>query len=243
MMWKKLVESPLVYPLLFLSVVASIALGFFVSNKWLMPILNISIAYPVLFTLVSEEKRQKAFAAMLFWALGMGVVMVIACLRYPALASVSILNGPNYVREMFHWISTGEGAEGNPLQFVPIHLLHIVVFCILSAISASMLSLLMGAVLMNYMSFYVASLIQASHHSTVAMWMGWHPWSIIRVISFVILGVILGEPLICKLTKRDYDYLEVRPFMWGAIFGLLLDVVMKALLAPWWGITLRKLIS
>jgi hypothetical protein len=73
--------------------------------------------------------------------------------------------------------------------------------------------------------------------------MGWHPWSIIRIISFVILGVILGEPLICKITGRDYEYVGVRPFLWGAIGGLILDILMKAILAPWWGITLRRLIS
>ena len=179
---------------------------------------------------------------MLFWAFCLGVVTVIASLRFPVSAAASIYNGTSYVQEMFHWIQTGEGAEGDPLKFVPIHLLHIIVFCILSAISASFLSLVMGALLMNYMAFYVASLIQASHHSMLAILMGWHPWSIIRIISFVILGVILGEPLICKISGRDYEYIGVRPFLWAAIGGLILDVLMKAVLAPWWGLALRKLL-
>jgi hypothetical protein len=179
---------------------------------------------------------------MLFWALCMGVCMVYASLLNPERAAQSIYNGTSYVQEMFLWIQTGIGAEGDPLKFVPLHLIHIVLFCFLSAISASFLSLLMGALLMNYMAFYVGSVIQASHHSSLAILMGWHPWSIIRIISFVILGVILGEPLICKITGRDYEYTDARPFMWGAIGGLILDVLMKALLAPWWGVTLRKLI-
>jgi hypothetical protein len=242
-MWKQFVQSPLVFLFLLLSVVLSIAIGFWATNKVLLPVLNISFAYPVLFTLLAEDQRKKAYLAMLFWALCMGIVMVNACLHYPVRAAASIFNGTSYVQEMFHWIKTGEGAEGDPLKFVPVHLLHIVVFCLLSAASASLLSLLMGALLMNYMSFYVASLILASHDSTLAMWMGWHPWSAIRVASFVILGVILGEPMVCKITKRDYEYTDARPFMWAAIGGLILDVLMKALLAPWWGLTLRKLLS
>ena len=242
-MWKKLVQSPFVYLFLLLSVAISIWLGFLASNRYLLPFLNIAFAYPVLFTLLAENQRGKAFLTMLFWALCMGVFMVIGALRDPVAAAASIFHGTAYVQEMFHWIKTGEGAEGNPLLFVPIHLLHIVSFCILSAISASFLSLLMGALLMNYMAFYVANVIQASHYSGVAMWMGWHPWSVIRIISFVVLGVILGEPMVCKLTGRDYEYTGARPFMWAAIGGLILDVLMKSLLAPWWGIMLRRLLS
>jgi hypothetical protein len=242
-MWKKLVESPLIYLLLFLSVLGSIWLGFLASNKYLLPLLNIAFAYPVLFTLLVENQRRKAILTMLFWALCMGVFMVFASVNDPARAAVTIFHGTSYAQEMFHWIQTGEGAQGNPLIFIPIHLFHIVVFCILSAVSASFLSLLMGAILMNYMAFYVASLIQASHHSRIAIWMGWHPWSVIRMSSFVILGVILGEPLICKITNRDYEYTEARPFLWVAIGGLILDVLLKSLLAPWWGLTLRKLIQ
>ena len=60
-------------------------------------------------------------------------------------ARAAILNGAKYQTEMFHWIKTGAGAEGNPVQFVPQHLIHFIIFCVLSAISAGLLSLLMGA--------------------------------------------------------------------------------------------------
>jgi hypothetical protein len=100
----------------------------------------------------------------------------------------------------------------------------------------------MGAFLMNYMSYYVGSLIAASSDPLLATMMGWHPWSVIRVMSFVILGVILAEPTICKIAKRDYNYSEIRPFFWAAITGIALDLVIKALLAPWWGLMLRKIL-
>ena len=49
------------------------------------------------------------------------------------------------------------------------------------------------------------------------------------------LGVILAEPLICKITKRDYNYSEIRPYFWIAITGIAVDILIKALLAPTWG--------
>ena len=241
-MWNNLISSPLIYIYLFAGTIAATAIGFLAGNKVLLPILQILVAYPLLYSLVVRGLRKRAFVAMLFWALSLAIVVVTASAYYPAPATESIFYGANYKDQMFHWIKTGEGAEGNPVQFVPVHLLHFVVFVGLSLSTGSLLSLLMGALLMNYMSFYVASVIGASQGHWVAGLMAWHPWSAIRVASFVILGVILGEPLICKIQKRTYEYLSVRPYFWLALHGLVLDVLMKSLLAPWWGTTLRKFI-
>lgn len=241
-MWNKLVHSPAVYLYLLTATAASTALGFKISNQYLLPILNVIVSYPVMYSLLVQERRKRAIATMLFWALCMAVICIWAVIHYPAQAAASIFNGVKYQQDMFHWIKTGIGAEGDLGQFVPQHLIHFIIFCVLSAISAGFLSLLMGAVLMNYMSFYVGSLISASSNTTKAILMGWHPWAIIRVVSYVMLGVILAEPLICKIVKRDYNYSEVRPYFWIAITGIALDILMKALLAPTWGLLLRRII-
>jgi len=241
-MWNKLLSPPLVYFYLLLGTIASTLIGFALGNQFVLPVLQIAISYPVLYSLLSQKLRNRAFAAMLFWALCMGTVTVTASMQDLAQAGKSIIHGPAYVQEMFHWIQTGEGAEGNPIQFAPQHLLHFVLFAVLSLLTGSILSLLMGAMLMNYMSFYVASVIHASHDKLLAALMGWHPWSIIRVASFVLLGVILAEPMICKIKKLDYEYASARRYYWMALHGLVLDVILKTLLAPWWGLTLRKLL-
>lgn len=241
-MWNKLLHSPAIYLYLFFGTAASTAFGFHLSNQYLLPVFNVLISYPVMFTLLVDEHRKRAIATMLFWALCMAVVCIWGVVHFPEQARSSIFNGAKYQQQMFHWIKTGIGAEGDPGQFVPQHLIHFIVFCVLSAISAGFLSLLMGAVLMNYMSFYVGSLIAASSDTFKATVMGWHPWAIIRVASYVMLGVILAEPLICKIVKRDYNYSEVRPYFWIAITGIAVDILMKALLAPTWGLLLRRII-
>jgi hypothetical protein len=241
-MWNKLIHSPAVYLYLLAGTSASIALGFRLSNQYLLPIFNVLISYPVMYSLLVQEQRKRAFATMLFWALCMAVICIWAVVHYPEQARASIFNGAKYQQEMFQWIKTGVGAESDPGRFVPQHLLHFIIFCILSAISAGFFSLLMGAVLMNYMSFYVGSLISASSDTLKAILMGWHPWAIVRVVSYVVLGVILAEPLICKIVKRDYNYSEVRPYFWIAITGIAVDILMKALLAPTWGLLLRRII-
>jgi hypothetical protein len=242
-MWNKLIDSPAVFIYLLVASALSTAIGFWSSNQYLLPVLNILVPFPVMYSLLVDEKRKRALATMLFWALCTGVITTWAVVHFPEHAKASIFHGEAYKQEMFHWIRTGEGAEGNPARFVPQHLLHFIVFCILSALSAGFLSLLMGAVLMNYMSFYVGSVIAASADPLLASLMGWHPWSVIRVASFVILGVLIAEPTICRIVKRDYNYSEIRPYFWAAITGIALDVLIKALLAPWWGLTLRKILQ
>jgi hypothetical protein len=241
-MWNKIVSSLLVYPLLLAGVVISYVIGFALSNKILLPLLNIAFTYPILYRIVADGKRNRAFAPMLFWALCMGVVGVTFVLRFPDKAADSIIYGKTYATEMFQWIRTGIGTESNPWQFLPQHLLHFSLFAILSLLTASIASLVMGAVLMNYMNYYAASVIHASQMNPIVILMAWHVWAIVRVASYVILGVILGEPGICRLSGRDYDYEGARPYFWIALTGLVVDIALKTILAPWWSDTLRKLI-
>lgn len=245
-MWNRVLSSGfLLYPFLLVAVVVSTALGFLVPNVWVLPALNLLSGYPVLFSLLARDQRRRAFGAMLFWALCMAVVVVAASVYFPARAHNSIYHGPQYAEEMFRWIRTGQGAEGEPLLFVPQHVIYLVVFTLLSAVSGGLLGLLMGILLMNYMSFYAAAVILASNHhgKLLAVLMSWHPWSIIRVASFVVLGVILAEPVVARVADKDFEYDTARPYFWMALGGLGLDILLKAALAPWWGLQLRHLIG
>ena len=241
-MWNKLLVSPFLFAYLLAGTIIAVALGFVAQNQYLLPALQIAIAYPVLYTLLVQKQRIRAILAMLFWALCVALVMITASIHFHDRAARSIIHGTAYVQEMFYWIKTGIGAESNPWQFVPQHLLHFIVFCILSVLTASILSLFMGAILMNYMSFYVASVIMASNDKLLASLMGWHPWAILRVASFVLLGVILAEPTICRIKKMDYEYASIRKYYWLALHGLVLDVILKTLLAPWWSTMLRRIV-
>ncbi|PWT92327.1 MAG: hypothetical protein C5B54_03700 [Acidobacteria bacterium] len=241
-MWKRILSTPLIFIFLFGGTAASVALGFFIGNKILLPILNIAVSYPVLFCLLKWEQRKRAIAAMLFWALCMAVITVWSSIHYPAKAEASIFHGREYAYEMMHWIKTGEGAEGDPVRFAPQHFLHFLAFVLLSMFTGSVLSLLMGAILMNYMSFYVGTLIQAAREPFLATVMGFQPYAIVRICSYVILGVVLGEPMICRWLKKDYEYNDMRPFFWAGLSGIILDILIKTFLAPWWGTTLRSVL-
>jgi hypothetical protein len=214
---------------------AGLALG----QPLLLPLLNTAPAYVTLVLLLRRGLRREAVAAMLAWAAVLALVGTWTFASWPVDPGPLVLNGPQYRDEMFHWIRTGEGAEGSPRLFLPQHLLHLAAFVALCLVSASAAGMALGSVLMNYMSYYVASLHRAGAPPAV-MLLGWHPWALCRVAAFCVLGVVLAEPLLARLGPYPYAGLrEARPWLLAAAAGILADWLLKAALAPSWGLWLR----
>lgn len=91
----------------------------------------------------------------------------------PEAAEAAVLRGESYRAEMMTWLATGEGAEGDPGPFLPFHLQRLPLFLPLSLLSGGALGLVMGAVMVNSMDFFVASCALAS--SGVPAALAWFP--------------------------------------------------------------------
>ena len=221
----------------------SYPIGLATGSRWLLPLLNTAPAYATMVVLLRRGQRDRAVAAMLVWAASLAVFGTVAFVLWPSPVDAVVLNGPAYRDEMFHWIRTGEGSEGDPARFLPQHLLHLSAFVALSLATASAASISMGAVLMNYMDFYVASLFRAGAPGWAATLLGWQPWALCRVAAFCVLGVVLAEPLLARLLRFPYAGLRAaRRWLVIAAAGILADWVLKAALAPAWGRWLRALL-
>jgi hypothetical protein len=144
---------------------------------------------------------------------------------------------------MFEWVLTGRGAESTPSQFVPLQLEQAAVFSGLAFMTAGALAMPMGAVLMNYMGHYVGTLAAQSRHPALTMILGWHPWSVIRIVSFVVLGVVLSVPLVSRMTRVTIDRRAARTCTIAACAGLAADLVLKAVLAPSWQRLLLRVVG
>ncbi|MFQ5702096.1 MAG: hypothetical protein ACE5HU_09650 [Acidobacteriota bacterium] len=217
--------------------IASSVVGFALNIRWLLPILNALPAYGFLFITLRRGMRGRAVGLMICWAACLALTSIWLTMHWPERAAEVILNGSQYRDEMLDWLSTGAGRESTPALFIPQHLLHATIFCILALATAGVASLVMGAALMNYMSFYVGDLIARctlSGRPLDAVLLAWNPWSMVRVVAFIILGVVLAEPLLSRLPGAWPDArLRLR---WMAIGGggLVADVILKTLLAPTW---------
>ncbi len=226
--------------LLVVATLASYPLGLAVGVAWLLPLLNTATAYALMVTGLRSGARASAVRLMLLWALALGVGGTLTFALWPTDPGALVLNGPAYRDELFHWIRTGAGREGTPRLFLPQHLGHLGLFAVLALVSASSIAMTMGAALMNFMSYYVASLLRAGVPAGTVLLFGWQPWALCRVAAFCTLGVVLAEPLLARLLPYPYAGLRAaRPYLLAAAVGILADWLLKALLAPTWGQTLR----
>jgi hypothetical protein len=230
---------------LVLATVVSYPLGLWLGNRWLLPGLNALPAYAVLVNRLLKGERGGAVRAMLWWAATLAIVGTVAFVWWPKPVGLTVWHGLDYKDEMFRWIRTGRGAEGNIRLFLPEHLLHIAIFVTVGLATASAGAIVMGAALMNYMSYYVASLARAGVPAWAVTLLGWQPWALARVAAFSTLGVLLAEPLLFWLVPAAQGRLKKTgraPYVVAAMSGILFDWFLKLLLAPTWGVWLRRLL-
>lgn len=207
----------------------------------LTPILGAAVPYPIFLWKLRRGEYGSCFAWMLVWGVIQSGVVIVATIGVPEAATLAIWKGSTYSAEMFHWIQTGEGAEGSLSLFLPIHLRDYLLFCGLSLMTVSSAALVLGTLQLNYMNFYVAELIQHSVHPVLAMAVAWPLWSILRVIGFILTGIALGAVALAGWCRWRGEIQGRIPWRyWGIGVGFVVaDVVVKAGLAPVWRQLLR----
>ena len=228
---------------LVLATLLSYAVGWTIDAPAAVPILNTVASFPFMVLALKRGDVRLAVARMLLWALTMGVAATLLSEAWPARTDALFLRGEAYRVEMFAWVMTGRGVESSPSQFLPQHARDAAIFTALALATGGVLAMPMGAALMNYMGHYVGALAAASRHPALTMVLAWHPWAVIRVISFVILGVVLSAPVLSRLFHFRMDWAAARPLLIGACAGLVADVALKTLLAPTWQRLLLRVVG
>ena len=224
----------MIAPAIVVVTAVSYALGWAIGVPLLVPVFNTLAAFPFMVAALSRGDVRLAVARMLVWALALGVCATLLSYAQPWRTDSLFLRAASYRVEMFQWVMTGDGAESDPARFIPQQAVHAAVFAALAVASGGVLALAMGAVLMNYMGHYVGTLGATSAHPLPVLVLGWHPWAVIRIVSFVTIGVVLSAPLLSWFGGFRVDWRTARRLLAWAAAGLIADVVLKWLLAPSW---------
>ena len=229
--------------LIVLATVLSYVVAWIVAVPLLVPVLNTLASFPCMVAALRRGNVRVAVARMLVWALALGVCATLLSYWQPWRTETLFLRGASYRAEMFGWVMTGHGAESEPSRFLPLHLRDAAIFVALALATGGVLAMIMGAALMNYMGHYVGALAAASARPAVTMILGWHPWAVVRIVSFVTLGVVLSAPLLSTIWNFPVDWRSERRLAAYAAAGLVVDVVMKWLLAPAWQKLLLRIVG
>jgi len=206
----------------------------------LIPFLNVVPAFPFMIASLRRGRVAEAVGRMMIWAAALAVCATTISYLAPAETGSLFLRGESYRREMFEYLRSGYGPEGNVRHFLPQHLAHAAVFCGLAAATGALLAMPLGAMLMNYMAYYVGALGGASAQPWKAMALAWAPWAIVRIGGFVTLGVVLGGPVLGRIFAFEYRLRAQRRWIALAGAALLADVVLKWALAPAWREMIRS---
>jgi len=230
---------------LILTTVVSFPIGLATGQAWLLPVLNALPAYIVIVHRLRKGERGGAVRTAIWWAGALGIAGTACLAVWPGETEALILGGTEYRGLMLEWIRTGRGTEGSLNLFLPRQLLQLAVFAALSLATASAGSIVMGAAMLNYMSFYVASLFTAGAPLWAVLLLGWPPWTISRMAALSTLGVALAEPLVFRLFPAARKNLKVvgrAPYYVAALSGILAGWVLQATLAPFWARWIRALL-
>lgn len=230
---------------LILATAVSCPIGLALGHPWVLPALNALPAHLVLVHRLRKGERGGAVRAMLWWAATLAIVGTLCMALWPTPVDTVIVNGPAHQSETLSWLRTGYDMDQGIRQFLPRHLGVVALFAALSLASVSALSLLLGAVLLNSVSFSVASLSRAGVPSWAVATLGWPPWTIATGAALCTLAVVLAEPLLFRLFPGARQKLKVvgrMPYYIAVLSGLGAAWLLQAALAPLWSGWLRHLL-
>jgi membrane protein CcdC involved in cytochrome C biogenesis len=98
-----------------------------------------------------------------------------------------------------------------------------------------MIALLFGTVLVNYMNYYVTQLMINSPTPLLMSVIGWHPWSICRVLSFITLGVVFAIPLVWMFNRKlVFNRRTIILMILAAVCLEVIDILLKIYLGNSW---------
>ena len=210
----------------------------------LLPVFLTIAVYPFYFSFVSLGKLKEAVAIVLLWALITSILVVLTVFWVGEDAGKYIIRGLEYRKEMFEWIMTGKGAEGDINLFLVPKIIELTIFSLASFLTIGFGGLLLGSILLNYMNYYVGCLLLYAREEYFlhALILSWPIYAILRVVGYVFLGTALSRLFYTLIVDKKLRFKEVRSLVLWAIVFIVLDFILKATIANAYYQPLLKLI-
>lgn len=171
-----------------------------------------------------------AVAAVAGWALGTTAASVPVFRRDAARTDELVLRSAPYRAEMTRWLVTERGPESTPVATTARHALELAAYLAAAVATANFAALVMGAILLNYMNAWVASLLRAAVRPWTVRLLAWNVWSVVRVAAYVVLGAAAAWPLMARL-GWPWPWSAIRPLVVVGSAGVVLDLALKLALS------------
>jgi hypothetical protein len=233
------VRFPTRAPGIALALAAVVGLALALPSRWPLLVLPPLVLFPRYARDVAAGRLGDAARAALLWAALLSALTLATTCVAPDRMAVRVFHGPAYRDEMLAWIRTGEGKEGDIARFLPEHIAHLALLLAASFATGGAAGLLLGTFLLNYMNFYVASLILESARPAFSAVIGWPIWSVVRVVGFVLAATAVAAPAHHRFRGAGSLLARSRRLLGAGLALAGLDILLKYALASHWRLLLK----
>jgi hypothetical protein len=217
----------------FLCGVVGFRVGWRTRNRVALPIIQGFLGWGAFLLAWAIVGPRWGAAALGAWAAGTTVAGVYEFVRWPKETDARVIRATEYRGVMIGGLASGRGPEIRPGATLVQHLRESIYYVAAAVLTANLASLAMGAMLLNFMNAYVATLLRAAKSTGRVLAFAWPVWSLVRVASYVAIGVAAASPILslCGMGRsRD----EIRSLAIAGGAGLAIDLVLKLVLSgPW----------
>lgn len=183
---------------------------------------------PLLLGAARIDRSARGVAALLLAYAAHTATAITLSFHAPDLAGPCMPGGEEYWAKQLVWIRTGEDPEYVLANWVPAHFQLFGVVVALSYLSLGAMPLIRGFYEVDLMNYYVGRLLAASDDSWWPLFVGWHPWSVMRGICYSLLIYEVTSLSLSRLTGRELSTTRKRHARWiGAAGFFAADCVVK----------------
>jgi hypothetical protein len=164
------------------------------------------------------------------WAIGTTLYSIHLFKKQRDRIDERVLRARAYRESMFAWLRSGRGPESQPLITARTHLMELLLYLAAATLTANLLSIVMGAILLNHMNAYVSVLLLSARRKWTVRLLAWNSWSVVRVGAYIMLGSASAAPL-AGWFGYPASLTRVRWLLYMGGIGVVLDLVLKLLLS------------
>ena len=206
-------------------------LGFRMGSRVALPLVQAVLGWAAFLLAWSFLGAAWAGATVAAWALGTTVASIYVFFGHPAEADARVVRAVPYRAAMLSWLQAGGEPGAGAVVTAGQHLREAIWYTAAAMATANLGSIAMGAVLLNYMNAYVATLLRAGTNTTTVLLLAWNVWSIVRVAAYIAIGAAAAAPLL-RFSGWHGDVRAVPALALAGAAGVVLDLVLKLALSP-----------
>lgn len=153
---------------------------------------------------------------------------IMLSVRSPLPERPLLPDGLDYWQQSKAWIETGTSPEYELGYWLPVHGQLVFSVAGLSYLSLGMSTFWGGFYQVDLMNYYVSQLVVHSRSPWIALTLGWHPWSQLRGIGYLLITFEMASWSLSRLTGTSLSTRRIRLTRWtaGLVF-VMLDCLVK----------------